>query len=193
MTLAVSAMAEFDQVPKVHRKQRDENGAVTENDLINSNPAVNGPPKKRKRTRKISLDKRFECKHEGCGRSYSRAEHLYRHQLNRMSTGLESPRGNQLFLTQYTCFLFQIPPSRFIDVTSRTAIDLLCGKTFVCGTENDIPPKALNFRSAIILLWGPLTAWVSLWHPRVLLLGIMDRRQTVIIIPQLLLPHPPPT
>lgn len=40
---------------------------------------------KRKRTRKVYTDKKFVCTHEGCGKSYSRAEHLYRHQLNRMS------------------------------------------------------------------------------------------------------------
>ena len=41
------------------------------------------PPKKRRRVVKPNPDKKFECKHEGCGKSYSRAEHLYRHQLNR--------------------------------------------------------------------------------------------------------------
>lgn len=44
-----------------------------------------GNSKKRRRSRK-GLDNKFECPHEGCGKSYSRAEHLYRHQLNRMST-----------------------------------------------------------------------------------------------------------
>ncbi|QGA15996.1 hypothetical protein EYB26_003663 [Talaromyces marneffei] len=39
-------------------------------------------PKKRKRNRKAQPDKKFECQHEGCGKSYSRAEHLHRHQLN---------------------------------------------------------------------------------------------------------------
>ena len=38
--------------------------------------------RKRKRSRK-GLDKKYLCPHEGCGKSYSRAEHLYRHQLNR--------------------------------------------------------------------------------------------------------------
>lgn len=42
-----------------------------------------GPPKKRRRVVKPNAEKKFECKHEGCGKSYSRAEHLYRHQLNR--------------------------------------------------------------------------------------------------------------
>ncbi|KAH9897233.1 fungal-specific transcription factor domain-containing protein [Xylariomycetidae sp. FL2044] len=40
-----------------------------------------GPVRKRRRSRK-GLDKKFECPTEGCGKSYSRAEHLYRHQLN---------------------------------------------------------------------------------------------------------------
>lgn len=34
-----------------------------------------GPSRKRRRSRK-GLDKRFECSAEGCGKSYSRAEHL---------------------------------------------------------------------------------------------------------------------
>ena len=48
------------------------------------------PPKKKRRVAKPNPDKKFECKHEGCGKSYSRAEHLYRHQLNRefVSTSL---------------------------------------------------------------------------------------------------------
>ena len=44
-----------------------------------------GGSRKRRRSRK-GLDKKFECPHEGCGKSYSRAEHLYRHQLNRTSS-----------------------------------------------------------------------------------------------------------
>ncbi|KAH7035426.1 fungal-specific transcription factor domain-containing protein [Microdochium trichocladiopsis] len=40
-----------------------------------------GPARKRRRSRK-GLEKKFECPTEGCGKSYSRAEHLYRHQLN---------------------------------------------------------------------------------------------------------------
>ena len=41
------------------------------------------PSKKRRRGAKANSEKKFECKHEGCNKSYSRAEHLYRHQLNR--------------------------------------------------------------------------------------------------------------
>jgi len=49
------------------------------------------PPKKRRRVVKPNSDKKFECKHEGCGKAYSRAEHLYRHQLNRRSNPISLP------------------------------------------------------------------------------------------------------
>ncbi|MCJ1225485.1 hypothetical protein MMC12_002134 [Toensbergia leucococca] len=42
---------------------------------------ASGKPRKRKRSRK-GLDSKYECPHHDCGKSYSRAEHLYRHQLN---------------------------------------------------------------------------------------------------------------
>lgn len=41
----------------------------------NSSNSEEGPNRKRRRSRK-GLDKKFECPHEGCGKSYSRAEHL---------------------------------------------------------------------------------------------------------------------
>ncbi|OIW32225.1 zinc finger domain-containing protein [Coniochaeta ligniaria NRRL 30616] len=47
----------------------------------NSSNSDGGPARKRRRSRK-GLDKKFECPEKGCGKSYSRAEHLYRHQLN---------------------------------------------------------------------------------------------------------------
>lgn len=53
-----------------------------ENEAID--PSVNGSSRKRKRSRKVQSDRKFDCTFEGCGKSYSRAEHLYRHQLNRM-------------------------------------------------------------------------------------------------------------
>lgn len=39
-------------------------------------------PKKKRRVIKTT-DKKYECPQPNCGKSYSRAEHLYRHQLNR--------------------------------------------------------------------------------------------------------------
>ncbi|KAF3906550.1 hypothetical protein ABW20_dc0107752 [Dactylellina cionopaga] len=45
--------------------------------------ATTASPLKRKRRRsRKGMDKKYECSHPGCGKSYSRAEHLYRHQLN---------------------------------------------------------------------------------------------------------------
>lgn len=82
MALAVSAMAELSQVSKSHRRQREEDGTAVDIDVPNSNLTLDTPSKKRKRPRKIGPEKKFECKYEGCGKSYSRAEHLYRHQLN---------------------------------------------------------------------------------------------------------------
>ncbi|KAL4876662.1 fungal-specific transcription factor domain-containing protein [Aspergillus karnatakaensis] len=74
MTFAVATMTSLDQ--DTHRREMD---------LGSESPDMqdaNGPPRKRKRTRKVQLDRKFDCSYEGCGKSYSRAEHLYRHQLN---------------------------------------------------------------------------------------------------------------
>lgn len=48
-----------------------------EGDIIDghSSGSDGGPSRKRRRSRK-GLDKKFECPQEGCGKSYSRAEHL---------------------------------------------------------------------------------------------------------------------
>lgn len=70
-------MAELDAEPEDQRRKRD-----AEMDVASAESAPDEPAKKRKLNRKASSDKKFECKHEGCGKSYSRAEHLYRHQLN---------------------------------------------------------------------------------------------------------------
>jgi hypothetical protein len=67
------------------RRDRDEDG-----DTGDGEGDGHGSSRKRRRSRK-GLDKKFECPHEGCGKSYSRAEHLYRHQLNR-----ELPRASTL-------------------------------------------------------------------------------------------------
>ena len=44
--------------------------------------ATSSKPKKKRRIIKPT-DKKYECPHVDCGKAYSRAEHLYRHQLNR--------------------------------------------------------------------------------------------------------------
>jgi len=61
------------------RRDREDDGNSGDGD---GDGDGHGSSRKRRRSRK-GLDKKFECPHEGCGKSYSRAEHLYRHQLNR--------------------------------------------------------------------------------------------------------------
>lgn len=52
---------------------------------------IDDRPKKRRRVIKIP-DKKYECPQPDCGKSYSRAEHLYRHQLNRKRIPILSGR-----------------------------------------------------------------------------------------------------
>ena len=56
-----------------------EDGSASLSTAVNTVPLAS---RKRRRSRK-GLEKKFDCKHDGCGKSYSRAEHLYRHELNR--------------------------------------------------------------------------------------------------------------
>jgi len=46
-----------------------------EDDEGGNSSGSEGNPRKRRRSRK-GLDKKFDCPQEGCGKSYSRAEHL---------------------------------------------------------------------------------------------------------------------
>lgn len=56
------------EVDNDHQDDGDDNRENSSND-------EEGPARKRRRSRK-GLDKKFECPHDGCGKSYSRAEHL---------------------------------------------------------------------------------------------------------------------
>lgn len=60
------------------QKAEDELDAAYEVDDL-----ADAKPKKKRKIIKNS-DKKYQCPHGDCGKSYSRAEHLYRHQLNRM-------------------------------------------------------------------------------------------------------------
>lgn len=66
-----------------HKRQRlDESPSTAPTDAgADSNPNVTTESKQR--SSKNEPRRRFECTYAGCGRHYSRAEHLYRHQLNR--------------------------------------------------------------------------------------------------------------
>ena len=54
-----------------------------EHDAEGGDELGDSKPRKKRRVIKTS-DKKFNCPTADCGKSYSRAEHLYRHQLNRM-------------------------------------------------------------------------------------------------------------
>ncbi|EEQ91257.2 C2H2 finger domain-containing protein [Blastomyces dermatitidis ER-3] len=88
MTLAVESMADVDSLAQNRRRGHDEGqdasheGHDQQHDSGEPSQSQGDTVKRRKRTRKGDAEKKFECKHEGCGKSYSRAEHLYRHQLN---------------------------------------------------------------------------------------------------------------
>ncbi|KAI9368705.1 fungal-specific transcription factor domain-containing protein [Aspergillus egyptiacus] len=81
-----------------------------EADLDPESPEMHGdnntPARKRKRTRKVQADRKFNCTYEGCGKSYSRAEHLYRHQLNHAPKQIyrcDFPDCSRYFVRQDLC------------------------------------------------------------------------------------------
>ena len=62
--------------PRSRSDDKDSNGDPNDLDGDGGNSSnSDGPARKRRRSRK-GLDKKFECPHDGCGKSYSRAEHL---------------------------------------------------------------------------------------------------------------------
>ena len=65
---------------KMHRDPAET--AMTDENMEHSPDEQVGTSRKRRRSKK-GLDKKFNCTAPKCGKSYSRAEHLYRHQLNR--------------------------------------------------------------------------------------------------------------
>jgi len=69
-----------ENVPKA---EEDEDAAFEVDEV---DDLADAKPKKKRKIIKNS-DKKYQCPHGDCGKSYSRAEHLYRHQLNRMSHG----------------------------------------------------------------------------------------------------------
>ena len=108
-------MAETDAVYKTEQDVGAQSDTPEDPQAMQELPEATAeePPKKRRRVVKPNPDKKFECKHEGCGKSYSRAEHLYRHQLNRKSCFLlDVPGKPDAF--------HQTPPRPSIFVTTQT-------------------------------------------------------------------------
>lgn len=69
--------------PLRHRVASDRsNSHSDEAEMEDADQDVDDAPKKKRRVIKTS-EKKYECPQPECGKSYSRAEHLYRHQLNR--------------------------------------------------------------------------------------------------------------
>ena len=103
--------------------------------------------RRRKRSRK-GLDKKYTCPQSGCGKSYSRAEHLYRHQLNReppFPPGVECPLGvaigwgdGWLSMVRHE----QTRPSRSTGATIQTARASSCARTSARATASVIPRAA---------------------------------------------------
>ncbi|KAI5820674.1 fungal-specific transcription factor domain-containing protein [Pyronema omphalodes] len=85
--------------------REDADDGASDNGGDDTGAQGNGTTRKRRRSRK-GLDKKFECDHPGCGKSYSRAEHLYRHQLNHQPKQIyhcDFPACKRSFVRQDLC------------------------------------------------------------------------------------------
>ena len=122
-------------------KAEDDSGEEKEDGI----DTAGGKHRKRKRSRK-GLEKNFPCPHQGCGKSYSRAEHLYRHQLNR-----------EFFIHVADWFLCltkaQTHRRKFIPVIFLDASVDLYGKTYVLGTAKgtQLVARICNGKSTILM------------------------------------------
>lgn len=101
-------------------------------------------PSKRRRKVKANADKKYECQHVGCGKTYSRAEHLYRHQLNRKSNGF--PLSCVMKLTD---ILGQTNLKPSITVSILVATATLFDKISVCATKNATVARAHSCKNEI--------------------------------------------
>ncbi|KAL8707975.1 MAG: hypothetical protein Q9220_007055 [cf. Caloplaca sp. 1 TL-2023] len=91
------------------RQERERSSTAKAEDNSDDNKHVadgeSGKPRKRKRSRK-GLEKNYPCTHLDCGKSYSRAEHLYRHQLNHTPKKIyecDFPSCERRFVRQDLC------------------------------------------------------------------------------------------
>ncbi|ETN41718.1 uncharacterized protein HMPREF1541_03654 [Cyphellophora europaea CBS 101466] len=102
------------------------------------------PPKKRRRVAKPNAEKKFECKHDGCGKSYSRAEHLYRHQLNHTPKTIfrcDYPDCNRYFVRQDLCI-------RHRERHTTHGSQLHKRDTFAQSTSQQNPPSVSQQQTA---------------------------------------------
>ena len=81
MKVHVEPVSAHSDEPSIEEnEQRNEDNDVDAEHEVDD--LADSKPKKKRRVVKTS-DKKYECPHADCGKAYSRAEHLYRHQLNR--------------------------------------------------------------------------------------------------------------
>lgn len=114
-----------------------------------------GKPRKRKRSRK-GLEKNFPCPHQGCGKSYSRAEHLYRHQLNRECIVPDAFRFSSLTIIQ-THRRKSIPA-----ISLDASVDSFA-KTYVLGIVRGTRRVARIFNGKRIVRTMSKIAMCKLW------------------------------
>ncbi|KAJ4515595.1 hypothetical protein HRR83_004711 [Exophiala dermatitidis] len=102
-------MADTDTASAEKQKPEAPDKTSPDNDVLHQNSTGNAsaePPKKKRKVVKPNPDKKFECRHPGCGKSYSRAEHLYRHQLNHTPKTIyrcDYPECSRHFVRQDLC------------------------------------------------------------------------------------------
>lgn len=114
------------------RTRDDERGDDSSDNGSDGQEGATGSSRKRRRSRK-GLDKKFECPQPGCGKSYSRAEHLYRHQLNRKCFRV---RGALRLISSKLCstsFLFLGDNSYRTHGVGHSAARELRRFTYMCG------------------------------------------------------------
>lgn len=87
-------------------------------------------PKKKRKIIKNS-DKKYQCPHGECGKAYSRAEHLYRHQLNRK---FQTP--SHVNIMEHRLIHAKMLRSRYIVATFRHATATSFELTFAPGIVN---------------------------------------------------------
>lgn len=123
-------------VPQQHHPSED--GSMKTEDDVDAayeiDDLAEGKPRKKRRVIRTP-DKKYLCPSEDCGKSYSRAEHLYRHQLNRGCTCRRAV-SEPLPLTE-----LQTRRNRSIVVTFPVVIVISSAPTSAHATRNDTPPK----------------------------------------------------
>lgn len=92
MTIMSTKVPKVEAGPSNGERPADQSSGGGDDDAENNNDAEHevvtskedNPKKKRRKTVKIpDKDKKYQCAQPHCGKRYSRAEHLSRHNLNR--------------------------------------------------------------------------------------------------------------